>query len=453
MISVLKLNTLYHMIKNLISLLLLSFSLGGYSKLPTFKTSISPQEELVSLQEIKVHDDFEVVTSNPINLGLTQTFYWIKLETNDSLIPYDFVTIGEATTNKINFNYKSIKTKNWKTKKGGESISQSESNSINTTPSFSLLDVDWSEPVYIMIDARNENLTVPIHFYTTKNFYNTIIERTSIHNFLYGFLILIILLNSIWYIINRDLATAYFVLNMILFVLFISYIDGYLQQGIDSTRPSIYNFVYYTISFLGTVTAFLFGQYFLKTKEYAPKIHQLANIGLVIVTVGYLLSWFTGTLQLLAQLLILGNNILLTTVYLVGAIKARKSNYTPASFMLYAFILTAIFSNLFILQYFGIIPANLLTQNGIHIGYSILGISITIGLFLRYKLLIEKQKHRETLQRIELEKLVKIRTTKLEEMNAGLVESNKLILKQKEEINNLNYDLIEALKKLNDRIP
>jgi hypothetical protein len=433
---------------------LLFFFLGIYSffslgQNTPYKISILTQENEVFLHEIKQHTDFKEVSSLPINLGITTKIHWLKIEATGDLSQYDFMTIGEPITNNIHFNAKSLITEKWEIQTRGELHNHEDPPGHNTIPSFHLKNIDWNEPVYILIDSKNENLIIPIHFYTTANFYNSIIQRTSSHNFLYGFLILIVLLNSTWYLINRDSATAYFVINMFFLVLFIAYMDGYLQKNIQAGTPVLYNAIYYTISFAGTIAAFRFGQSYLKTKEFAPKIDKLANLGLLIVGTGYLLSWFSGNGQLFAQFLLFGNNIILTLVYIIGANQAKKKGYAPATFMLYAFVVTSIFSNLFILQNFGIIPANIFTQNGIHIGYSILGVSITIGLLVRYKLLIDQQKHNEVVQRIKLEKLVRSRTKELENTNKGLIQSNKLITEQKQKIDDLNYDLIEALKKIN----
>lgn len=429
----------------LVTFLYSFWSVGQQKK---YEISILSQEHESFLQDIVKRHDFAPVKRIPLNLGISSKLHWLKLELKDSTELDQYMTVGGPTTNSVLFNSYSKTESRWTLQRGGELYSYAQSTLYNVTPSFSLEDVDWSYPVYVLISSKNESLVIPIKTYTTQGYYSSIIQRNSSHNFLYGFLTLVVLINTVWFFISKDQATKYFAINMFLFILFIGYIDGYLQKNVFTGVPSLYNALYYTISFLGTVSAFRFGQYYLKTDEYSPQIDRIANIGLIIVGVGYLLSWFTGSIRSFAQILIMGNNVLLSVVYLFGAIGARKRHYSPATFMLYAFIGTTIFSNLFMLQFFGVIPATVITMNGIHIGYSILGVSITLGLLVRYKMLIEKQKNEETIRRVELERLVKERTRELEQSNQELLAANESVQKQKQEIDAMNQDLYKSHSKL-----
>jgi hypothetical protein len=238
---------------------------------------------------------------------------------------------------------------------------------------------------------------------------------------------------------------------MIFFLLFISYIDGYLQRLVNIKDGYSLNVLYYTITLLGTITSFKFAQNYLQTKLYAPKTNHLITIGTSIFTLGYILSWFDGQTIVVAQFLIMGNNILLSIVYLVGAVKAKKQSYQPANFILYPFIASIIFSNLYLLQYLGYIPGNSISQNGIHIGYSILGILITLGLLVRYKLLLEQQNQDEIKNKVALELLIEERTRSLSLNIRELAEANIIITKQKNKIEGLNSNLTQKLECMDNK--
>tara|TARA_B100000809_G_scaffold114910_1_gene113200 strand:+ start:549 stop:1826 length:1278 start_codon:yes stop_codon:yes gene_type:complete len=419
--------------------LLISFFLGlflfistvSFAELEHYKISLLQQKQEVSIQTIESNLGFEEVKEFPLNFGIATGFYWLKIERRDTVVVPDFLTIGTSTGNRVNFYGFSTKTAIWEQQIGGEFYSDNESSVTNVIPSFDLRSVNWEKPLYVLIATGTEHLVIPLKFYTTDGFYSSIQERIAQHSLLYGFLLVIMFLNGAWYFISRDKASMYFAMNMFFFILYISFIDGYLQKKMLMGWTDWYSPFYYTMLLLGTITALKFGQTYLRTKEDMPKIHLISNLGLIIVGVGYFLSWFEGNVRVLAHFLIFGNNLLLSFVYLAGAIQVKKHGHVPGDYMLYALTGTVIFSNLFVLQYMGVIPSNVFTLNGVHIGYSIFGVGITLGLLVRYKALLTLQKQDEIDRRVELELRVEERVNELSESIRELAEAHLAIKENK----------------------
>jgi hypothetical protein len=73
---------------------------------------------------------------------VTDQYHYLKIVKRDHSTPHDFLTIGTATTNKIELHYISETTKDWTSTQAGEQAIKNSQSLLNVIPSFSLAEID-----------------------------------------------------------------------------------------------------------------------------------------------------------------------------------------------------------------------------------------------------------------------------------------------------------------------
>jgi len=189
---------------------------------------------------------------------------------------------------------------------------------------------------------------------TSKSFYGEVDAWYAVLFVIAGILGIVLMTsiyNGAMYFYNKDISFLYYALMQFFIVLSLSHMTGVLDffNG-ELTQNEVYPMIIGLISALFTI---LFTQSFLNTKKYTPKIHIFLMLGLVLILLDMLVSFFMTSYFLKYNLL----PFFIFSYLIAGVIRLRQG-FKPARFYLlgWSFIVFFLFIDIFFLKNFIISP-------------------------------------------------------------------------------------------------
>lgn len=276
----------------------------------------------------------------------------------------------------------------------------------------------------------------------TLNTINIVIDQQHfIIAFYIGILAAILFYNIFLYFSVGDRNYLLYCLYIV-FLLFAQYsLLGYSFKYLWFNLPQISDYAVPVSSSIAGASAMLFTIYFLKTKFYTPRVHQVFIASICMSFIIITLS-LTGHNNISYKLLDLNNMIAGLTALFTSIYIARKG-YRPAYFYFISWLLFAVGIIVFSLRNLGVLPANDFTGYILYVGSALETIFLSIALADKINLL---QKEKEENQKLALE--VSVENEKLvKEQNIRLEEK---VNKRTEELQYSNTQLNEAITSLKD---
>ncbi|WP_345971274.1 EAL domain-containing protein [Sulfurimonas sp. HSL1-6] len=228
-------------------------------------------------------------------------------------------------------------------------------------------------------------------------------RRFLFYGIFYGILIILSLYNFIFFLIFRRAIYLYYVGFIVFYTMMQLSFDGFTPMLLFPDHPWLYNegvpfFVDLTI-----LSAILFGQRFLETELYTPKLHSVLNVIIIINLVPMIMSFFDIyylTVKLTTLLAAITPVILLSAGFAI-----QKHNKRRARFYLGAWSLFFAGSTLLALHKFGLLPSTWFILHSQQFGVllKIIVLSYALGDQLQSLLYIDQLTgigNRHSLQRI-----------------------------------------------------
>ena len=195
----------------------------------------------------------------------------------------------------------------------------------------------------------------------------------------YGILIILAVYNFIFFLIFQKNIYLYYVGFIVFYALMQLSFDGLAPLLLWPDLPWLYNDGVPFFVNLAILSAVLFGQRFLETSLYAPKIHTVLNIVLAINVLAMLLCFFNvySITVMLTTLLAVVTPLLLMTAGVAVLNKIRRR----AEFYLWAWSFFFAGSSLLALHKLGILPSSWIMIHAQQIGvlFKIMVLSYALG--------------------------------------------------------------------------
>ncbi len=377
----------------------------------------------MKFEEVHYSSNFERRKGKVLNLGVSQSSFWIRFNFKSSHDGTHIISIDQTLYDSVEFHV--IIDDSVIIEKQGKAR-HLKSSSLETFAYATSIDLDkgGKGEVYIRIDCYQQ-MIVPIYLSTEKQF---IKDVTSNHLLIgaYASLILVMVIYNLFLFLSvrdRDyLIYAFCILSIGLIQLTIKgfgiryiWIDNYWIEQNSS------------ILFANASTFFtlLFANSILKLKQLIPnsKYVLLASYFLLIISI---ILMFLGMKQLSFRLMQLGTlsvGVLIITMSILVLLKGHK----PARFFLlgWSILIMAIF--LFLMRDVGLIPYNFFTQNSMIFASSLetvlfsFALADKINIYKEERLVAVQEKEQLLLkQNTMLETRVNQRTEELALLNKEL---------------------------------
>jgi diguanylate cyclase (GGDEF)-like protein len=182
----------------------------------------------------------------------------------------------------------------------------------------------------------------------------------------YGGFIVLVLYNFFIFLVVRDRAFFYYLLYAISYGLYFSVYNGLSFEYLWPNNPVWGNQSLLVLLPLSLIFGLQFARKFLETGTYSPKVDVFAVVLQVLAAFGLAASFFVSYSTLVEQLALL-TIVVTVTILSMGSLGLIKG-YRPARYFMIAWsmLLLGVLINMF--KTFGLLPHNMLTQNGLQFG-------------------------------------------------------------------------------------
>ena len=408
-----------------------SHAVATTSKLPFKGYYLRDGSNKLTIDDIK-NKPFTPYKSDIFNFGIDNATFWIKLtsdktlEFNNELLYIDQSRLFIDELYRQRPNDKPFLVEKYTLFK--DSL-KNETHGI----SYSLPNTVAKNEIYYLKLKSHEAFITKISVLSQSELQSKYALKDIMFGVYTGVMLIMFVYNLFLFIIVRDKSYIYYVFYILFTWLAQISIQGYGLKYIwpNSTYLNHYAVVLYSL--LGLVFASLFTNSFLSTKIFAPKIHKLIKVYIIIILVSAVLLFFVDTyigFVLMQTLVMAGVIIALSTSSYVYF----RKHFKPAGFYLIAWTVLLIGAVLFILKDYGIIPYTTLTtyllqiSSGIEVMLLSFALADKINYFKKENEIAQVQALNASLenqklikeQNIVLESKVKQRTEALEDANETL---------------------------------
>lgn len=406
------------------------------------------------------------------NLGLSKSYFWIKIIVRNSSKFNDLlVSLEQPMLDDVSFFLCH-----------GDKIKDSSFVSVKTPfyfreyldPNFIFnLDIEENKTRTIFFKVKSSKpLILPIYLLKRSELYKGIGNRNLILGIYSGVMLVMLLYNLFVFFSVRDVGYIYYVGYILAIWIVQITVKGYSLKYIWSDSAWLAENGMCFLASIAGIIGFLFAKFFLQTRHFVPKLDSVILVFCFVFLISIVLQLLH--LSHLSFLIMQLTTILgMLFVFIIGFVVWGKG-YQPAKFFVGAWSAVILGSIFFVLKDYGIVPYNIITDHAVQIGSAIETVLLSFALADKINILkLEKIaviKDKEKIlaeQNVILEQQVTQRTEKLESTldklrstQSQLVQSEKmaslgqLTAGMAHEINNpLNYmsQGVEILKEdIND---
>jgi len=241
----------------------------------------------------------------------------------------------------------------------------------------------------------------PVDLSLSVNGSHALISALSVEQIAYGVyyggFIVLVLYNFFIFLIVRDRAFIHYLLYAASYGLYFSIHNGLAFQFLWPNSPDWGNQALLVMLSLALVFGMQFTRTFLDTAGFARLLDRLAIATQVFAVAGLIASFFLPYAVLILPIAIL--TVIVTALIMTLGVLGLIKGYRPARYFMIAWGMLLIGVLAYMLKVFGVLPHNLLTQNGFQVGSLVEMVLLSLALASRVREL-QHQSRTDTLTRM-----------------------------------------------------
>ncbi len=197
----------------------------------------------------------------------------------------------------------------------------------------------------------------------------------------YGGFLVLVLYNFFIFLAVRDRAFFYYLLYAISYGLYFSVFNGLSFQYLWPNHPVWGNQSLLVLLASTLVFSLQFTRKFLGTGSYSPKIDLTAVVLQVVAALALVASFFVPYSALVLELAVL--TVVVTVLILAMGTLGLIKGYRPARYFMIAWGMLLLAVLVLMLKIFGLLPHNLITENGFQLGSLLEMVLLSLALAAR----------------------------------------------------------------------
>ncbi|MEM6720858.1 MAG: sensor histidine kinase [Bacteroidota bacterium] len=289
-----------------------------------------------TIQEItsdSLQTKFTPNTQENINFSSTASAYWLKFTVNKTIAEDFYVKVGSAYIDIVSL---------FEFDENGQLLSERHTgddlpfNTREIEVGSYLFKLDLQENTtrtYYMRVKSDQPLFFTLRAGTLPNFVKYIHDLDFIQGIYFGFMLLIFLYNLFLFFSTKEKIYLYYIAYVVSITWFMASVFGYFFEYFWPNVPAINQLVVISAG-LTMITATLFTQRFLNTKEADPKMHKGSMLFLLIGIVVCVLVPLGFKIEGLK--LSQGGLLIMAIYFITLGIRFRMKGYRPANYYLLA---------------------------------------------------------------------------------------------------------------------
>jgi diguanylate cyclase (GGDEF)-like protein len=219
---------------------------------------------------------------------------------------------------------------------------------------------------YYLRFASSGPIDIALSLYEPHALVGALSEEQLAYGAYFGGFLVLVLYNFFIFLVVRDRAFFYYLLYAISYGLYFSVFNGLSFQFLWPDNPAWANMSLLVLLSCTLIFGLQFTRKFLDTGVHSPRLDRFAIVLQALAGLAFVLSFLLPYSKLIQPLALL--TVLVTgTILTLGTIGLVKG-YKPARYFMIAWglLLLGVLMNL--LKTFGVLPHNMLTQNGFQVG-------------------------------------------------------------------------------------
>lgn len=396
-------------------------------------------------------EQFRDVPGHSVNLGLTPSIYWLKIEIAnpgpDSVFLFqilnpniDQVALYGLDGPKPKISY----------------ISQSAplvEREINTQyPLYRIHVPDDSTKTFFLRAAGYGVLEIPIAIGRSTQILEWIANDQLYFGLYLGIIVVMSLYNLFLFLSIRDRQYLFYVAYILIVGLTQMCLKGYAAKFLWSESEWLVMRANHFVTVFSGIFAILFAQNFLRVKDFFPIFNRILYVAIIIHVISACL-YIGGDYIIGQRVLQINTGVASVIVLLTGYLTFTRKRYRPALFFFVAwsFFLSSVI--VFVLKEASILPYTTLTSNAILIGSALEAALLSFALADKINI-YKKEKEDSQLKAVaiaeENERLVReqniVLEQRVEERTLALKESNESLQETLTHLKETQSQLVEAEK-------
>ena len=208
-------------------------------------------------------------------------------------------------------------------------------------------------------------------------------SQQLLNGFLYGVLLILVVYNLVLFFYMRDNSYLYYVLYFGTILLGMMALDGFAAQYLWPSWGAFAAGATRFFMILSFTFGLLFTTSFLRTREYAPRLHKIM-VGLAItlfVLLGLQFIWFRQTAIIHVILMITS-----CLIMIAAGLVAWRKRYKPARYFFLGWSLVLVGFVIFVLTLVDVLPFSDISDAVLRVGLIVLALVLSFGLGERINL-------------------------------------------------------------------
>lgn len=231
---------------------------------------------------------------------------------------------------------------------------------------FELTVPPHSQRTYFVRGATDGALDLSLKLYSPHELIGTLSEEQFAYGIYYGGFIVLVLYNFFIFLIARDRAFFYYLLYATSYGMYFAIHNGLAFEFFWPNSPAWGNQALLVMLALALIFGMQFTRSFLDTAGFARRLDRIAVGMQVLAFIGLVASFFLayGVLILPLAVLTIFVTVMIMALGTLGVLKG----YQPARYFMIAWAMLLVGVLAYMLKVFGVLPHNMLTQNGFQFG-------------------------------------------------------------------------------------
>lgn len=257
-------------------------------------------------------------------------------------------------------------------------------------------------PVWCYVQVMDAHSVFPLSVWDEEAFHRVDHDLQVIVGLFVGLLLVVVLLNALFFIATRDRAYLSYAFFALFYVLFELTWRGICGEYLWPWHTQIDGGVEVSAASLAITMGLVFTRSFLQTRTWAPRMHRFLG-ALLCAGIANTLCTIIFRFSIMVQ--VTNGYLLLSAIVLIpNALIVLRRGFRPARFYLAAWVLLLPGAIVFGLLNFGLVPSSLLTRTALTSGASLEMVLLFLAIVDRYLLL---RRESENMQRERLEAVEK----------------------------------------------
>ncbi|MEW7292067.1 sensor histidine kinase [Aquimarina sp. 2304DJ70-9] len=290
----------------------------------------------LSIEEIingDLETNFKEYSQETINFSSTASAYWLKFKVTKAKPGNFYLNVGSAYIDSISLYEFDEANQLISTRHTGDDLPFNTREIEVGNYLFALdFDVNSARTFYLRVKS-DQPLFFLLRVGTLPNFLSYEHDLDFLQGIYFGFMLMIFLYNLFLYFSTRERIYLYYIAYVFSITWFMASVFGYFFEYFWPNTPII-NQIVVVSSGLTMITATLFTQKFLNTKELGSRMHKPSMVFLVIgiLVCALVLVGFKIEGLMLAQ----GGLLIMAIFFLILGIRFKLKGYRPAKYYLLA---------------------------------------------------------------------------------------------------------------------